>query len=201
MVINEAIGLIHANNNIWIQMLIYLGLIVLALLLIVTLFYPFFLKHKQTKKAQIHQKQLAFLNVEIMPYNRIALALDFGNKDNVIISNALKYVGTNTELLLIHVVESAGAKVLGEHTADAETNEDLTQLRIYQQQLQQKGIQTNVVLGYRNRTKEIVSICKKHEVDLLILGAHGHKGLFDFIYGQTIDSVRHQLDIPILIVK
>jgi manganese transport protein len=33
------------------------------------------------------------------------------------------------------------------------------------------------------------------------MGAHGHKGLFDFLYGQTIDSVRHQLEIPILIVK
>ncbi|MBK7040362.1 MAG: Nramp family divalent metal transporter [Bacteroidetes bacterium] len=201
MVIHEAIDLIDASNSLWIKLLIYLGLFILALLLMITIFYPFFLKHKQTKKAQIHHKQLAFLNVEIMPYKRIALALDFGTKDNVIISNALKYISADTELLLIHVVESAGAKVLGEYVADAETNEDLAQLHIYQQQLQQKGITTNVVLGYRNRTKEIVSICKKQQVDLLILGAHGHKGLFDFLYGQTIDSVRHQLEIPILIVK
>ena len=33
------------------------------------------------------------------------------------------------------------------------------------------------------------------------MGAHGHKGIQDIVFGQTINGVRHDLDIPLLIVK
>jgi manganese transport protein len=32
------------------------------------------------------------------------------------------------------------------------------------------------------------------------MGAHGHKGLKDLIFGATINAVRHQLKVPLLIV-
>ncbi len=201
MVIHEAMDMISSTDNIWIKLLIYLGISILAVLLLVTIFHPLIAKRRNQAEPRIHQKQLEFSSVEVLPYKRIALALDFGEKDNIIISNAMKYLTADTELLLIHVVESAGAKVLGENIADIVSAEDRRQLEVYQKQLAEKGIKAQYQLGYRNRVKEIVRICKEEKVDLLILGAHGHKGLFDFVYGQTIESVRHQLEIPILIVK
>ena len=36
---------------------------------------------------------------------------------------------------------------------------------------------------------------------MLVIGAHGHSGLKDLIYGQTVDAVRHELDIPVLVVS
>jgi manganese transport protein len=36
---------------------------------------------------------------------------------------------------------------------------------------------------------------------MLVIGAHGHRGLQDFIYGETVDAVRHALKIPVLIVN
>jgi manganese transport protein len=33
-----------------------------------------------------------------------------------------------------------------------------------------------------------------------VCGSHGHRGIEDLIYGQTVDTVRHALDIPMLIV-
>ena len=33
------------------------------------------------------------------------------------------------------------------------------------------------------------------------MGAHGHQGIKDLIYGQTIEEVRHKLQIPVLIVR
>jgi len=67
--------------------------------------------------------------------------------------------------------------------------------------LQERGIHAEGFLGYRNRSKEIVRIVKGIQADMLILGAHGHQGLKDFVYGQTVDSVRHELKIPVLIVN
>jgi len=33
------------------------------------------------------------------------------------------------------------------------------------------------------------------------MGAHGHKGLKDLIFGTTINAVRHNLDLPLLVVR
>ena len=37
--------------------------------------------------------------------------------------------------------------------------------------------------------------------DLVIMGAHGHGGLKDMIFGNTINPVRHALDVPMLVVR
>ena len=36
---------------------------------------------------------------------------------------------------------------------------------------------------------------------MLVVGAHGHTGFKDIIYGETVNSVRHELRIPILMVS
>jgi manganese transport protein len=33
------------------------------------------------------------------------------------------------------------------------------------------------------------------------MGAHGHGRLMDLIFGNTIDPVRHELKLPILVVR
>lgn len=62
-------------------------------------------------------------------------------------------------------------------------------------------MQAESFLGFRHRHTEIPRIISETNADLLIVGAHGHKGMKDWIYGETIDKVRHQLKIPVLIVK
>ena len=37
--------------------------------------------------------------------------------------------------------------------------------------------------------------------DLLIMGAHGHTGFKDLIFGTTINAVRHHVKVPLLVVK
>ena len=37
--------------------------------------------------------------------------------------------------------------------------------------------------------------------DLLVMGAHGHGSIKDLIFGNTINPVRHDLNIPILVVR
>jgi len=36
---------------------------------------------------------------------------------------------------------------------------------------------------------------------MLVVGAHGHTGIKDIIFGQTVNSVRHALKIPVLMVN
>ena len=36
---------------------------------------------------------------------------------------------------------------------------------------------------------------------MLVIGSHGHSGLKDFIYGETVNTVRHELKIPVLVIS
>ena len=42
---------------------------------------------------------------------------------------------------------------------------------------------------------------RKIGADLVIMGAHGHGGIKDIIFGNTINPVRHALDVPMLVVR
>jgi manganese transport protein len=42
---------------------------------------------------------------------------------------------------------------------------------------------------------------KESKADMLVMGAHRHSGLIDYIFGETIEDVRHALSIPVLIIN
>jgi manganese transport protein len=201
MVMEKALDFLHSNSSWSLDILIIIGLILFFTLLLLTIFYPFFAKRPKADGPSIHQWIDNIQIVEVRDYKKIAVAVDFGSVDQQVLSHALKHAQASTELVLIHVVESAGAKILGNYTADAESKRDEEQLQAYQDHLTKLNLKVSSRLGYRNRATEIVRICKEEGADLLIMGAHGHEGFFDFVYGQTIESVRHKLVIPVLIVN
>ena len=68
-------------------------------------------------------------------------------------------------------------------------------------ELQALGYQVATAVGYNRRVKEIVRITKEAGAGLLVVGAHRHTGFKDYLYGATVDKVRHKLSIPVLIVS
>ena len=48
---------------------------------------------------------------------------------------------------------------------------------------------------------QLVAQLRREPVDLLVVGSHGHGLVRDLLYGQTVDKVRHGLDIPMLIAR
>jgi manganese transport protein len=50
-------------------------------------------------------------------------------------------------------------------------------------------------------SEQIVRTAKSVDADLLVMGAHGHKGLKDMIFGATINEVRHAVGVPVLVVR
>jgi manganese transport protein len=136
----------------------------------------------------------------VMPvYRKVAVALDFSERDQRVLTHAIAQANNGT-IVLIHVVESASAKILGAQADDFETRKDQEKLDAYAAKLEQFGVKAETHLGFRSRAKEIARLVKESGADLLIIGAHGHKGVKDWLYGETIDAVRHQLKIPVLIV-
>ena len=187
--------------------LFYVRLIVLTIVLYAfTLFcyitFEPFLSRKRIAKSVIPHGKAIVLNEVIKPnYNHVALAVDFSKQDENTLHHALSLGGKNARYLLIHVVESAGAIHMGNDILDKEAQFDLDNLKVYQQSLQQKGYVVDVKLGFGKSARTISNIINQTDADILVMGAHGHKGLKDIIFGSTVDKVRHQVKIPVLIVK
>ena len=127
-------------------------------------------------------------------------SLDFSSSDSRILSYAIGQGNENTSFLLLHIVESAGASLLGQQTDDYETRNDMERMNKYVHQLKDLNYKASGEIGFKNRVKEIVRIVKENDADMLVIGAHGHTGLKDFIYGETVNAVRHELKIPVLVV-
>lgn len=200
MLVNEAGGVFEAEAPGPKIALILIGILFISLLLYIIL-HPIITKNKRIAKLQIHPNTKMISDLKIPSFNKIAIALDFTQNDEKLLAFALGQGKEAATYYLVHIVESASAKMLGNESDDFETREDTVTMDWYVKQLQNRGLTVYGQLGFRNRVKEIVRIVNSIEADMLVVGAHGHSGLKDFIYGETVDSVRHQLKIPVLVVN
>ncbi len=172
----------------------------LGLLLYIT-FNPLFVKLNTQKQLVPHGNAVQLASIEPVQYKKIAISVDFSKQDQATINHAITLGGKDMEYLLIHVVESAIAKRLGKDARDTETLSDQANLEAYQNDLKELGIRAHIQLGYGNRAKSIAQIVNENHMDVLVMGAHGHAGISDLIFGSTVDDVRHLVNIPVLVVK
>jgi manganese transport protein len=169
-------------------------------ILLYIIFFPLFKNKTAQKSIEIHSVINTLPDLLVPTYNNIAIALDFSKDDHKILAYAIGQGNKDSNYLLVHVVESASASLWGANSNDHETHKDQQQLQSYAEQLKNRGLKVTTELGYKNRVKEIVRIVKQNNADLVVMGAHGHTGVKDILYGETVNAVRHELKIPILIV-
>lgn len=191
------------TDNIFYETLIVAGELGLVYLLIITTIYPLILKKREGNKIEIHNDidMRALDNAAVSQFKKIALSLDYSDKDQAVLQYGMQLATPESEFILLHVVESAQARVMEDEAKDYETLMDHEYLKEYVQVLKDKGYNATGVLGFKNRTKEIARIVKEKDCDLLILGSHGHKTFKDWLFGETINTVRHMVDIPIFIAR
>lgn len=133
-------------------------------------------------------------------YHRIAVTVDFSEMDSRAISHSLSQGGKHAKYLLIHIVETAGARLYEQETDDSETQTDREQLNAYASELKEKGFDVEVMLGFGDPKTEIPRLSVVFRSELLVMAAHGHRGMKDILFGTTLDAVRHNVSIPVLIV-
>ncbi|MEK7671757.1 MAG: universal stress protein, partial [Bacteroidota bacterium] len=135
-------------------------------------------------------------------YARIGVALDYGGMDVKVLSHAVSAAKRNeASLYLFHVVEGVSGQLFGGEAYDDEARKDKEHLETIAAQLREKAIEVHAMLGYGSVPKQLVKLSTENNIDLLIMGAHGHRGVKDLIFGASISEVRHALSIPVLVVK
>jgi manganese transport protein len=137
--------------------------------------------------------------------SRIGVALEHDRADAEILNRALSLAqtqGAPSELVLLHVVDTAMTRVLGAETADRETGADERYLADLVKALRDRGHAARAVLLHGpDPAGELVAHLRRDPVDLLVVGSHGHGMVRDLLLGQTVDRVRHSLDVPMLIAR
>ena len=186
----------------WIYLLLFPVLLAVSGLLLYVFLKPFFSKKEnQTPSNVPHGHALEIVNIDKVKHSIVGIAVDFSKKDRATIQHALQQGGKDALYYLIHVVETAGAKFHGDTVLDHETLSDTHNLEKYQHYLHKMGYHANVAIGYGTAASAIAKIVNKKHIELLVMGTHGHKGISDLVFGTTVDKVRHNVNIPVLIIR
>jgi manganese transport protein len=185
----------------WIYLLVIPLAITIGLLLLYVFLMPFFRKYERKISNVPHGEALEIGELEQVEYKKIGITVDFSKNDRNTFRHALIQGGKSADYYLIHIVETAAARFHGEKVLDHETQSDTNNLEKYQHNLKNLGYQAHIEIGYGTAAKAISELVKAKNLDLLVMGAHGHKGISDLIFGTTVDTVRHNVNIPIMIVK
>jgi manganese transport protein len=201
MVVGQASDYFASSGNIIWKTVILAGGIGYVLLLIISILYPLIKRKWKHVSVQMHPEATALHSLATPTYTSVAVALDFSENDQKLLAHALGQGNNSTKFILLHIVESVPARIYEFESDDLETEKDKEHLQFYAQQLRDRGFDVEAKVGFGSRSKEIVRLVKESGADMLVIGAHGHSGIKDFFYGETINSVRHELKIPVLVVN
>ncbi|MEP6685579.1 MAG: universal stress protein [Verrucomicrobiota bacterium] len=110
---------------------------------------------------------------------------------------------TGAKLMLVHVADGWVARNFEQlklRESD-EMKEDREYLATLTDELRKEGFEVNAVLAMGEPATEIIKLARSEPVDLIAMTTHGHRLISDLLYGSTADKVRHQVDIPVLLLK
>jgi nucleotide-binding universal stress UspA family protein len=137
-------------------------------------------------------------------YNHILVAIEHSNSDGAVLSHieALARL-TGARLLLVHVADGWAAR----HYDDLklresdEIRDDRAYLGRLCEDMVQRGFPTRARLAMGDPATELVKVAAEESVDLIAMSTHGHRFLNDLFRGSTADRVRHNVEIPVLMVR
>src|SRR6478609_5008200 len=203
LVLNEVTSWLYAaGDQQWVLWVTVIPICIGALVLLLYITFKPLYERSTEREAKIpHGTGIVIDSVDKPVYSRIAVCIDFSSIDSLTIRSALSQGGKDANYLFLHIVETAGAMVYGSDIEDRESSEDELALKRYVEQIREKGFKVEMKVGFGNPKRRIPEASKEFNADLLVMGAHGHNLLKDLIFGTTVDTVRHRVDIPVLIVR
>lgn len=137
-------------------------------------------------------------------YRKILVALENARSDTTLLPHISRLASLlGAELLLVHVADGWAARHF-DALSLAESEEmkaDRAYLDDTASQLRQSGLTVKTELALGNPPQEILRTAQRQGCDLIAMTSHGHKLIGDLFFGSTIDKVRHNSTIPILVVR
>lgn len=137
-------------------------------------------------------------------YRRILVAIEHSEADRTILDHVTALARlTGGSLILVHVADGWAAR----HFNDLKLreSEEMQADRAYLEQLRDElataGIDVDVRLLMGDPASAIVKAVIDERADLLAMATHGHRFLEDLVKGSTVDTVRHRVKVPVLLLQ
>jgi len=137
-------------------------------------------------------------------YKKILVALENGRADDTLVPHIAELARRlGSELVLVHVADGFAARNFDQLKL-AESDEmkaDRAYLESVATRLRTEGRSVQTELARGNPPTEILKAASALQCDLIAMTSHGHKLIGDIFLGSTIEKVRHNTAIPILVVR
>jgi universal stress protein A len=137
-------------------------------------------------------------------YKHILIPLENSLADETILTHIRPLARiTGAKLLLVHVADGWVARNFNQlQLAESqEMKEDRAYLEKRVRELTEQGFSCDAVLALGEPSDEIIKLAREKNVDLIAMTTHGHRFISDILYGATADKVRHEVEVPVLLLK
>ena len=137
-------------------------------------------------------------------YKKILIPLENTAADEAVLSHVRMLAKlTGASLVLLHVADGWAARNYErlQLVESEEMREDRAYLERRCEELCALGFECEHKLGLGEPNQQIIETAEALKCDLIAMSAHGHKLLGDIFLGNTIEKVRHNTLIPLLIVR
>ena len=130
-------------------------------------------------------------------YKKILVTIDCSPVDQTIIRHVAPLALQNrAEVYLLHVVH---AHTLDQRRALRAQTEPC--LETHCETLRSQGIQTRQLIREGEPDEEILKEIESGSYDLVAMATHGHKFFGNFLFGSVSESLKHNISIPLLLIK
>ena len=137
-------------------------------------------------------------------YQKILVTLENGRADASLLPHVAALAAqTGAALILLHVADGWAARNFDQlQLAESEEmRADRADLEAAAAGLRAQGLRVETRLALGNPPAEIVRLADHEHCDLIAMASHGHRLLGDIIHGSTIDKVRHDTTVTLLVVR
>ena len=137
-------------------------------------------------------------------YREILVAVENSDADRAVLDHVEKLARLGgSRVLLVHVADGWAARHFEE--LELRESEEIREDRAYLERLcadlLTRGIEARARLAMGDPATQLVKVARDERVDLIAMATHGHKFLADLVHGSTADRVRHNVQIPVLMVR
>ena len=135
-------------------------------------------------------------------YHNILVTLDATPTDRAIIDHVKPLAQLmHSRVALLHVADGWAARMFGSEAVSPEVAADKAYLEAICAEFQSAGIPATAELAFGEPGEEIVKWVEGKGCDLVAMSTHGHLIVGDLFLGSTVRHVRHNIFVPILLLK
>ena len=137
-------------------------------------------------------------------YHNILIPLENSAADQTILNHVKPLARlTGAKLLLLHVADGWAARNYDQLNLieSEEIKTDRAYLKTCCLELERDGFAVDSVLAMGEPSDQIIKLSRERRVDLIAMSTHGHGFLKDMLLGQTVEKVRHTVEVPVLLLR